>query len=118
MSWNKLCQKDKDIDSNSRLEYITKEEVCMTGKNKLVGKELVQEIIAKRIEQLCKEREITYYTLSYKSTIPLTTLIHIMEGSTKNPGIFTIMKICDGLGVSMKEFFDTREFDEVMSEYD
>ena len=71
-----------------------------------------------RIKQLCMEKGMSYYTLSYKSTIPLTTLLHITEGSTKNPGIYTIMKICDGLDVSLKEFFDTDEFKEAMVECD
>ena len=61
----------------------------------------VQSILQKRIEELCKEKGMTYYSLSYKATIPLTTLIHIMDGSTKNPGVFTIMKICDGLGIGL-----------------
>lgn len=74
----------------------------------------IQFILLDRIDQLCNEKDMTYYNLSYKATIPLTTLIHIMDGSTKNPGVFTIMKICDGLGVSMKEFFDTDEFEEAM----
>lgn len=44
----------------------------------------------------------------------MTTLMNIVEGNTQNPGIFNIMKICDGLGVSLKEFFDTKEFEEAM----
>lgn len=87
----------------------------MAEKDKIKQK-VVQEILAARIEQLCKEKGMTYYNLSYKSTIPLTTLLHITEGSTQNPGIFTIMKICDGFGMTMKEFFDTKEFDEAMHE--
>lgn len=78
----------------------------------------VQKILIARIEQLCKEKGVSYYTLSYKATIPLTTLIHIMEGRTQNPGIFTIMKICEGLGVSMKEFFDCKEFEDAMTDCD
>lgn len=73
-----------------------------------------QKILVERINALCKQKEMSYYSLSYKSTIPLTTLIHIMDGTTKNPGIFTIMKICDGLGVSLREFFDTREFEQAV----
>ncbi|MBQ8626357.1 MAG: helix-turn-helix transcriptional regulator, partial [Agathobacter sp.] len=53
---------------------------------------------------------MSYYTLSYRSTVPLTTLLHILDGSTKNPGILTIIKLCDGLGISLQEFFDTEEF--------
>ena len=77
---------------------------------------IVREILAARIEALREEREMTYYTLSYKSAVPLTTLMHIKEGTTHNPGIFTIMKICDGLEITMKEFFDTEEFDEALKE--
>lgn len=70
-----------------------------------------QRILVERIEKLCREKNYSYYMLSYKSSVPLTTLIHIMDGTSKNPGIYTIMKICDGLEVSLKEFFDTKEFD-------
>ena len=72
------------------------------------------EILTGRIKELCKEKGLSYYTLSYKAALPLTTLIHIVEGETQNPGIFTVMKICDGFGLTMAEFFDTEEFDEVV----
>lgn len=75
-----------------------------------------QKILIKRINDLCKEKGITYYTLSYKSSVPLTTLSHILSGESKNPGIFTITKICDGLDVSLKEFFDTDEFEAMLKE--
>ena len=75
-----------------------------------------QEILIARINELCKNDGVTYYTLSYRSTIPLTTLMHIMDGTTKNPGIFTLMKICDGLGVSLSEFFDTEGFEDAVIE--
>lgn len=73
-----------------------------------------QKILVERIDELCKEKDMSYYALSYKATIPLSTLIHIMDETTKNPGIFTIMKICDGLEVSLPEFFDTQEFEEAV----
>ena len=64
-----------------------------------------QKIIIDRINELCVERRMTYYGLSYSSAIPLSTLLHIMDGTTKNPGVFTISKICDGLEITMGEFF-------------
>ena len=67
-------------------------------------------VVADRINKLCKEKGISYYSLAYKSTVPLTTLLHIVDGSTKNPGIFTIIKICDGLEITLKDFFDTDDF--------
>lgn len=81
-------------------------------------KKQVLEILITRIKQLCKEKGLSYYKLSYRATIPMTTLIHIIDGNTQNPGIFTIMKICDGLGISMKYFFDTEEFEEARENCD
>lgn len=76
----------------------------------------LQEVLKKRIDELCKENNVSYYALSYKSTIPLTTLVHIMDGTTKNPGVLTILKLCDGLGVTLQEFFDTQDFEELLKE--
>lgn len=42
----------------------------------------------------------------------LTTLMHIIDGTSKNPGVFTIAKICDGFGMTLQEFFDTKAFEE------
>lgn len=71
-------------------------------------------ILLDRINELCREKDMSYYTLSYRSSVPLTTLIHIMEGRTKNPGIFTVMKISDGFGITLQEFFDTPEFEKAV----
>lgn len=69
-----------------------------------------QEVLAKRIAYLCKERGMSYYRLSFKSAVPMTTVDNIMRGKTQNPGVYTIAKICNGLGITMKDFFDCEEF--------
>lgn len=69
--------------------------------------------LANRIKYLCKQKCISYYTLSYMSTVPMTTLMHIINRSTKNPGIFTIFKICNGLNITIKDFFDSEEFADI-----
>lgn len=69
-----------------------------------------QKILAERISSLCKERQLSYYLLSYKSTVPITTILNIVNCITKNPGIFTLIKICDGLGITIQEFFDPEIF--------
>ncbi len=66
--------------------------------------------LARRIKYLCEVKKISYYSLSYKSAVPITTLMNIVNCSTKNPGIFTIIKICNGLNISIKDFFDSEEF--------
>lgn len=70
-----------------------------------------QEMLIERINNLCKENRMSYYALAYKSAVPLTTLMHIVDKTTANPGIITISKICDGFGITMKDFFDSPEFD-------
>lgn len=70
-----------------------------------------QDMLVEWINNLCKERRMSYYALSYSSSVPLTTLMHIMDKSTGNPGIITISKLCDGFGITMKEFFDSPEFE-------
>lgn len=62
-----------------------------------------QQILINRINELCKERGFSYYTLSYKSSVPLSTLMHIMEGSVKSPGLFTIIRLCGGFGITLGE---------------
>lgn len=69
-----------------------------------------QKVLAERIEELCKERKMSYYLLSYHSAVPITTIMNIINCTTKNPGVFTIIKLCDGLGITVKEFFDTEDF--------
>ena len=69
-----------------------------------------QNKLAKRIQLLCHKQGISYYTLSYRSAVPMTTLMHILDGSTKNPGLFTIIKICNGFNMTVKDFFDAEEF--------
>lgn len=73
-----------------------------------------QEIMINRINELCCAKNINYYGLAYRSDVPLTTLLNIMRGHTKNPGIFTIIKICDGLEIPVTEFFDTEDFLKLM----
>jgi len=75
-----------------------------------------QKVLKNRIDELCREQKLTYYTLSYKASIPLSTLMHIMNGESKNPGLITIIKLCDGLGISLRDFFDTEDFVEVLKD--
>ncbi len=67
----------------------------------------IHEFTVNRIRELCRERKITPNALSYLCGIPQATLKSILNGESKNPGIVTIKKICDGLEITMMEFFDT-----------
>ncbi len=65
------------------------------------------EFTANRIYELCRERKITPNALSYLCGVPQATIKSILNGESKNPGIVTIKKLCDGLEITMMEFFDT-----------
>lgn len=68
-----------------------------------------QEAIAERITQLCNERQITINRLATISGIPRSTVKNIFYGKSKNTGIITLKKLCDGLDISLADFFDTDE---------
>ena len=75
-----------------------------------------REAIAKRIKDLCSERGITPNKLSTISAVPQATIKSILNGESKNPGVVTIKKLCDGLEMTLGEFFSTPEFDELEQE--
>ena len=75
-----------------------------------------REAVAKRIRQLCKERGITPNRLSALSAVPQATLKSILGGESLNPGVVTIKKLCDGLDITLGEFFATPEFDALEQE--
>lgn len=71
-----------------------------------------QELVALRIQQLCAEHGYNLHQLARSCGVPPSTLKNIIHGGSKNPGIVTIKLLCDGLGISLYEFFDTEDFRE------
>lgn len=72
--------------------------------------------VVKRIYDLCNEREITPNALSYLSGVSQSTIKSILNGESKNPGIVTLKKLCDGLDISIVDFFDTSDFSDLEQE--
>ena len=70
----------------------------------------IYQFTVNRIYELCKDRKITPNALSYMCGIPQATLKSILNGESKNPGIVTLKKICDGLEITIIEFYDTPEY--------
>lgn len=71
-------------------------------------------VICKRILTLRKEHNLTLAQLAYQSGISKGGLSEI-ERNMKEPRAFTILKICSGLGITMKEFFDFKEIDDFIN---
>lgn len=66
--------------------------------------------VSLRIQQLCATHGYNINSLARKAGIPPTTLKNIIYGTSKNPGIVTIKLVCDGLGISLYDFFDSTVF--------
>ncbi len=67
-------------------------------------------VVKNRILYLCAEKKMTINKLATESGIAASTIKNILYGKSKNPGIVTLKILCDGLGVSLTEFFDTEDF--------
>ena len=63
-----------------------------------------------RIIELCQQRNISFNKLAHISGISPSTVKNILNGASQNPGIVTLKKICDGLDITLIEFFDTEDF--------
>ena len=75
-----------------------------------------REAIARRIRELCRQRRITPNGLATTSAVPQATIKSILNGESKNPGAVTIKKLCDGLNMSLGEFFSCPLFDDLEQE--
>ena len=72
--------------------------------------------VKNRILQLCGERGISINRLAALSALPPSSLKNILYGKSQNPKLLTIKLICDGLGITLCEFFSTPEFDALEQE--
>lgn len=66
--------------------------------------------VANRLVVLCGQRGWTVNKLANKSGVSPSTVKSILYGNSKNPGIVTIKQLCDGLEISLEEFFSGPEF--------
>ena len=69
-----------------------------------------------RILQLCEERNMRINKLATLSALPPSSVKNILYGKSQNPKLLTIKLLCDGLGITLGEFFSTPEFDALEQE--
>jgi DNA-binding Xre family transcriptional regulator len=72
--------------------------------------------IRERILHLCAERDISINKLATICALPPSSVKNILYGRSRDPKILTIKKICDGLEITLGEFFDTPDFDSLDQE--
>lgn len=69
--------------------------------------------IGKRVEILLREHNMTQYRLSKKGGIPRSTISVIIDGKYDTVKLDTVYQITATLGISLKEFFDDKIFDDI-----
>lgn len=72
--------------------------------------------VKNRIVELCGERNISINKLANICAISPSSLKNILYGKSKNPKLLTIKLICDGLDITLAEFFDTDYFNSLEQE--
>ncbi|MBR3631216.1 MAG: helix-turn-helix transcriptional regulator [Oscillospiraceae bacterium] len=70
----------------------------------------ISDAVADRILSLCRERGLSVNKLCTLSGVTQSTVNDIVNRKSKNIGIVTIKMLCDGLDISITDFFDTQEF--------
>ena len=76
----------------------------------------LSEAIKNRILNYCKLKSITVNKLSTISGVTQSTVNNIVSGRNRSTTISTIKKLCDGLEITLGEFFSTEEFDNLEQE--
>ena len=74
------------------------------------------ENVKNRLLALLEERKMPIHKLAMESGVPPSTIKNVLYGKSKNPGIVTIKLLCDGLGISLSDFFQTETFQSLEQE--
>lgn len=76
----------------------------------------IKDAVAQRIIDLCKEKNIAINALGNISGVNPSTIYSTLNTKSQNPGVVTLQKICDGLEISIRDFFDVELFDDIEQE--
>ena len=75
-----------------------------------------KEAVAKRIQALCAQRHMAVNALANICGVSPSTIYSMLNEKSQNPGIVSIQKICDGLEISIRDFFDDPLFESLEQE--
>lgn len=74
---------------------------------------LLPEAIKLGIIELLDKNNMSAYKLSYKGGFSPSNISNVLIGKITEPTVTTILHICKGANISLKDFFDSKLFDEV-----
>ena len=72
--------------------------------------------LPKRIQGLCAEHDLAINALANQAGISPSTVYSILNTKSQNPGVVTLQKLCDGIGITLREFFDDDLFEHIEPE--
>lgn len=70
----------------------------------------VKDAVVTRFKAICQERKMTANELANLSGVTPSTVYSMMDSSRRDLSIITIKKLCDGLNISLDEFFNDPVF--------
>lgn len=76
----------------------------------------IKDAVVNRFQMICKERNISYNELANISGVTPSTVYSMMDKKRRDISIITIKKFCDGLDMTLSEFFTDKLFDELDQE--
>ena len=76
----------------------------------------VKDMVVQRFQALCKEKGIKLNELATRSGVTPSTVYSMMDENRRDISIVTIKKLCDGLEITLGNFFSTPEFDALEQE--
>ena len=71
---------------------------------------LIKEAIVKHLQDICRQRNMKYNELATVSGVTPSTVYSLMDASRKDLSLITLKKLCDGLDMTITEFFDDELF--------
>ena len=75
-----------------------------------------KEAVAIRILELCEKKQIAINALANISGVSPSTVYSILNEKSQNPGVVSLKKLCDGLEITLREFFNSPIFDDIEQE--
>ena len=76
----------------------------------------VKDAVVARFQEICAERNIKINELATRSGVTPSTVYSMVDSTRRDVSIVTIKKLCDGLDITLGEFFSTPEFDALEQE--
>lgn len=76
----------------------------------------IKDAVVARLDSLCKSRNLTYNALANLAGVTPSTVYSVMDPKRREITVNTLSLLCDGLGITLCDFFSSTEFQELEEE--